>query len=77
MNKTKAIILTILTFPIVLALYFTDRVITTPLFWLHQEPMQKWLESAQSVTTSFIRVLVVGLLITIIALLKTFAHLLF
>lgn len=77
MNKTKAIILTILTFPIVVALYLTDRVITTPLVWLHQEPIHKWLENVQSITTSFIRVLVVSVAIAIIASVKAFAHLLF
>ena len=73
MNKIKAITLTILTFPIIVSIYFLDRVILLPLFWLPSEPMGKWLESGKSAVMSLMRVVVVLLLWGIFELIKYLA----
>lgn len=61
MNTTKRVLLLILTFPFIIALYLTDRVVTLPLLWLNAEPIQTWVESAEKITRSFLRVLITSI----------------
>jgi len=70
MNKIKTIALTILTTPIVLSIYFIDRMILLPFIWLPTEPIHKWLESGKSAVMSLLRVVVVSLLWGIFELIK-------
>jgi hypothetical protein len=61
------IIIGVLLFPIIVAVFFIDRVITIPMFWLDSYRMFFWLKEPGQILFSLLRCLTVAVAILIIS----------
>lgn len=67
-NKTFRKILGLIIIPILSVIYFIDRLICVPFFWLSTPTIKDWFEKTQYIINSFIRVFVIGFINAIIGL---------
>ena len=72
-NKLKyvgKITIGLLLLTILIPMYFIDRIIMIPLFWMDTKRMSKWIDDSQNVMMSMLRLLVVGTLYAIYSLIQ-------
>ncbi len=67
-TRKVQIIIGVLTFPIILGVFFLDRLITAPMFWLDNIRIGYWLEKPGEIAASILRCLSLGVLLLIISI---------
>lgn len=65
MKQAFKITLGVILLPFVVTLFFLDRIICVPLFWIGSDPLTKWLQNDERVFYSFIRSIVALIIYTI------------
>jgi hypothetical protein len=69
MKQSKLnVIVAVTLFPVIILVFFLDRGITAPMFWLDNIRIKYWLEQPKEIASSLLRCLALGILLLITSL---------
>lgn len=69
--KKILFVLSVVTFyPLVVLVYFIDRMILLPVFWKNSPSLDKWTEDVTGIAVALIRVAMIGVFVLLIKLIQ-------